>query len=198
MQASQLGLTGQQLAGQLQSEMGQGLGSLASMYGQQGLASQQLAQGYNQLGLSSQQGLSNVYNQAAQGLANIYGQAGQLGQGYENLALAGQTGQTNAYQNAAAGLGNLYNINAQLGQGYGQMQGSMLGQGANAVGAAGQGYQSLAGLYGNLLGQGYGYGAQMTQPYYYNPQYVKNPGVLDWITGLGQLGMGAASVAMLL
>ena len=126
MQASQLGLSGQQLAAQLQEGAASGFGNLASLYGGQGA------------------------------------QAQQLGQGYEQLALSGLQGGTGAYATAGAGYQNAANI--------------------------------LANLYGNTLQTG----GQLSQPYYYTPQYAKNPGVLDWISGLGQLGMGAASVAKLL
>ena len=77
-------------------------------------------------------------------------------------------------------------------------KGTGLQGGTGAYATAGAGYQNAANILANLYGNTLQTGGQLSQPYYYTPQYAKNPGVLDWISGLGQLGMGAASVAKLL
>ncbi len=86
--------------------------------------------------------------------------------------------QNNAMGNLTSSYGNANQLAAQYaGLGLQGTQGL-----TNAYATAGQGQSALANLYGGLYGQGLGYGASLNAPEYWQPQYEKNPGFLDYLS----------------
>jgi len=161
--------------------------------------------------LTMESNLANTRAQAYQNqLAGLQGQAGSLiGSGYQNalqgalqssqLGLQANELAGNLYGNAASGYQNLASLYGQAGlnqqnmaQGYANL-GLNAQQGQTAAYAtAGQGYQNSANTYAALLGQLYGAGTQLNEPYYYSPQYAHNPGLLSYLSGAGQAAAGLA------
>ena len=147
--------------------------------------------------------LGQLQNQAGQLVGQGYGQAGQLGMQASQLGLSGQQLAAQLQEGAASGFGNLASLYGgqgaqaqQLGQGYEQLALSGLQGETGAYATAGAGYQNAANTLANLYGNALQTGGQMSQPYYYTPQYAKNPGLLDWITGIGGAAAGIGGLAM--
>lgn len=78
LQSSQLGLQANELAGNLYNNAASGYQNLASIYGQAGINSQNLAQQYAGLGLNAQQGLTGALAAGAQGYQNLGSMYGSL------------------------------------------------------------------------------------------------------------------------
>lgn len=85
--------------------------------------------------------------------------------------------RSQAYQNQLASLQSGYGSSLQAGA----------GNALNLAQLESAGYGNLANLYGNLFGQTTQQQTNLNEPVYYQPQYEKQAGLLDYLMSAGQI-----------
>jgi hypothetical protein len=181
----------------------------------QGIAEQLAKNSLSEYGQSAQELARETSRASLSDTASQLGSAGLLGAGAGTAAMtqAALAPQLQAATQMAQMRSNLIgNVGGQLlSQGFGQAQGaydtqqqallnSLLGQGQmigqagdllgnqmSGLGAAAQGYSGMAGNLASLLGNAQSSYAQMNQPEYWQPQYEKQAGLMDWVSALAPL-----------
>lgn len=198
----------------------------------QGVAESMAKNALSEYGQNSQELARETSRASLSDTANQLAASGLLGAGagttaMTQAALAPQLEAATQMAQARSGL--LGNIGGQLmSQGMAQSQGAydasqqtqfqalmaqlqglqgaggLLGNQIQGLGSAAQGYGNIGSVYGNLLGNSTGALAQLNQPEYWQPQYQKSAGALDYISALAPVaaafipGVGPAVSAALM